>query len=242
MATRYHVGAKELRSTLAAYAKRFDLLEVQMDKIGSASPAPATQATLRRWRKQVPPHFEFCVVASAALGRLKPIDVVTREIEDLKRVAFALEARVTLVRTPPDVTPASIWRERLARVFEKLPRDVSALAWEPQGLWEPDDAAKAAKKWDVALVVDAARESVPDGPVAYVRLRALGETRSFGPSALERVVESIGPRRDAYVVLETDGALSECKTLRRIVQGARETADARVLVKTRFRVRDDEQE
>ena len=44
----------------------------------------------------------------------------------------------------------------------------------------------------------------PAGPVAYVRLRALGETRSYGPSALEKVVRAIGPRRDAYVVFETD--------------------------------------
>ena len=56
------------------------------------------------------------------------------------------------------------------------------------------------------------------GPVFYGRLRALGETRSFGTAALERVVEAIGVRRDAYVVIETQSALAECKRLRQLAQ------------------------
>ena len=113
----------------------------------------------------------------------------------------------------------------MKRVIDKLPRDVTLVVWEPHGLWETDDAAALAKKWGVILAVDAARDPVPEGQIAYVRLRALGETRSFGPSALERVVESIGPRRDAYVVLETTSALTECKTLRRIAQDWRNCFD-----------------
>src|SRR5439155_18521563 len=127
--------------------------------------------------------------------------------------------RVIVISTPPEVTPAAVWRDRLKRVIDKLPRDVTLVVWEPHGLWETDDAAALAKKLGVILAVDASRDPVPEGQIAYVRLRALGETRSFGPSALERVVESIGPRRDAYVVLETTSALTECKTLRRIAQG-----------------------
>jgi uncharacterized protein YecE (DUF72 family) len=240
--TRFHIGAKQLQSTLTAYAKRFDLLEVKMDAVGRNSPTPATVTALRRWRKQVPPHFDFAVVASNELAKLKPEDVVGKEIEDLRQAATALEARVIVISTPPEVTPAAVWRDRLKRVIDKLPRDATQVVWEPHGLWELDDAAALARKWGVILAVDAARDPVPDGPFAYVRLRALGETRSFGPSALERVVESIGSRRDAYVVLETTSALAECKTLRRIAQGGKKLGGGRVLVRPRLRVRDDEQE
>src|SRR5437867_491885 len=169
-----------------------------MDAVGRNSPTPASQSALRRWRKQVPPHFDFSVVASAPLAKLKPDDVVAEEIDDLRKVAMALEARVIVLPTPPEVTPAVVWRDRLRRVLDKLPLDVTLAVWEPHGLWENDDASALAKKWNIVLAVDAAREPVPEGPVAYVRLRALGETRSFGPSALERVAVSIGPRRDAY--------------------------------------------
>ena len=57
MATRFHIGAKELRGEVSAYAKRFDFLEILADP----KHAP-TVTTLRRWRKNVPPHFEFGIV------------------------------------------------------------------------------------------------------------------------------------------------------------------------------------
>src|SRR5262249_39810235 len=103
-----------------------------------------------------------------------------------------------------------------------------------------------AKKWGVVLAVDAAREPVPAGPVAYIRLRSLGEARSFGSTALERVVRAVGARRDAYVVLESSTALAECKRLRRLAQSVRapKGSGGRVVRPrtTTMRVRDDEQE
>jgi uncharacterized protein YecE (DUF72 family) len=213
MSTRYHIAAKELKGTLAAYAKRFDLLEIRAD-----ATAPSGQA-LRRWRKQVPPHFEFAVVAGKHVGQLKATSEMDQELATLKEAVNALEARCLVVQTPADVTPAQLWRERMARLLDQLPRDVTAIAWEPRGVWELDDAQRAAKKWGIVLVVDAARDEVPAGPMVYTRLRALGETRSFGESALARIVEAIGPsRRDAYLVFETASALTECKTLRRLAQ------------------------
>jgi uncharacterized protein YecE (DUF72 family) len=205
-------------------------------------------ATLRRWRKAVPPHFAFTVVASPGLSSLKPGDALEQGRAHAKAFADVLQARCVLLSTPASVTPSAVWRDRLARVAEGFLRDVTSLVWEPHGVWEVDDAAVLARKLGIVLVVDAARDPVPLGPVAYVRLRALGETRSFGPSALERVVQAIGPRRDAFVVLETDGALAECKLLRRIAQepdaGDTKVGGARV-VRPRspsVKIRDDEQE
>jgi uncharacterized protein YecE (DUF72 family) len=218
--TRFHIAAKELQGTLAAYAKRFDLMELRAD-----AKAPSETA-LRRWRKQVPPHFEFCVVAGRHLSALKKTKESDEELALLNTAARALESRCVLVQTPPDVTPAVAWRDRMARLLDALPpRDATTVVWEPRGLWEIDDAVRQAKRWgNVVVAVDAAREAVPPGPVAYTRLRALGETRSFGESALARVVVAIGAqRRDAYVVIETPTALTECKTLRRLAQAGKKS-------------------
>ena len=241
MSTRFHIGAKDLQGNIAAYAKRFGLLEVRSDK-----KAPSV-AALRKWRKAVPPHFEFTVLAGPTLARLQPSTALDEELARAMEAIDALQARFFLLQTPADVTPSILWRERMAKLLDRLPRDATHIGWEPGGVWETDDAAVAAKKWGIVLVVDASREPVPAGPVAYIRLRALGETRSFGPSALGRIVEKIGTRRDAYVVLETPSALAECKQLRQLAArpaGRFEGGMGRV-VRPRgltVKVRDDEQE
>ena len=217
--TRFHIAAKDLRGDAATYAKRFDLLEVHTPSQADLARAPS-KATLRKWRRSVPPHFEFVVVAGPAVNRLKRTADLTADLAHTLALVEILQARCVLLRTPPDVTPAGLWRDRMAKVLADLPTDATQVVWEPSGLWELEDAAAQAKKWSVTLATDPSRDAVPPGPVSYSRLRAMGEVRSFGPSALGRVIEAIGPRRDAYVVIETTSALAECKELRKLAASA----------------------
>jgi uncharacterized protein YecE (DUF72 family) len=248
MSTRWHIGAKELRGAMATYAKRFDLLEVRAvtpTEGDESSPTPSL-ATLRRWRKSVPPHFDFAVVAGPHLSRVRASELAEREIEAARAAMDALQARCFVLRTPPDVTPSALWRERLGKIVARFPRDVTHFVWEPSGVWETADAAAQAHAWDVVLAVDPAKEPVPAGAVAYLRLRALGETRSFSAIALERIARAVGPRRDVFAIIETDSALVEGKRLRQIVRSTRipsSMGPAR-LVRPRggIVVRDDEQE
>ena len=220
MATRLHIGAKELRGDVAAYAKRFDLLEVRGLDAGSQKLAP-TDATLRRWRKAVPAAFEFSVIGGPNLGKLKAGAALETELSVLLKSVTLLEARVIVIATTPDVTPGKVWRDRLAKLLDRLPRDASSIVWEPSGLWEIEDAAEQAKKWEITVAVDPARDAMPAGPVAYGRLRAAGGTRAFSTTTLQKVADNIGERRDAYVVFETTGALKEGKTLRALVRQAK---------------------
>lgn len=220
MATRLHIGAKELRGDVAAYAKRFDLLEVRGADASNLKLAPS-DATLRRWRKAVTPQFEFSVVSGPNLGKLKAGDALETELAALLKTVTILEARVIVIATSTDVTPSKLWRDRLAKLLERLPRDASSVVWEPSGLWEIEDAAEQAKKWEITLGVDPARDPMPAGPVAYGRLRAAGGTRAFSTTTLQKVADTIGERRDAYVVFETPAALKEGKVLRALVRSAK---------------------
>jgi|CZKU01.1.fsa_nt_gi uncharacterized protein YecE (DUF72 family) len=258
MSTRWHIGAKHLRGAIAAYAKRFDLLEVRAarsaqapaagspDRTGAdGAPGPSI-ATMRRWRKSVPPHFDFAVVAGPHLSRVKTSDVVDQEIEAAIAAIDALQARCFVLRTPPDVTPTSLWRDRIGKIIARIPHDVTHFVWEPSGVWEMPDAAAQAREWGVVLALDPSREMVPSGPIAYLRLRGLGETQSFSPIALERIVNAVGARRDAFVIIETDTAQTEAKRLRQLSRKSRpETVGgAARLIRPRgdIIVRDDEQE
>ena len=220
MATRLHIGAKELKGELGAYAKRFDLLEVRGQDAATMRLAPS-DATLRRWRKAAGPQFEFSVVAGPNLAKLKSSAALETELAALLKTVTLLEARAIVIATPSEVTPGKLWRDRLEKLLDRLPRDASALVWEPSGLWEMEDAAAQAKKWGIVVAVDPAREPMPAGPVAYGRLRAAGGTRAFSTAALTKVAANIGERRDAYVVFETTGALKEGKILRALVRSTK---------------------
>jgi uncharacterized protein YecE (DUF72 family) len=220
MATRLHIGAKDLRGEVTAYAKRFDLLEVRGLEAASAKQGP-NDSTLRRWRKGVPPQFEFAVAAGPGLAKLKASDAFEAELAIMLKTATLLQARVLLIPTPSDVTPSKLWRDRLAKLIDRLPRDASSIVWEPSGLWELEDAAEQAKKWDITVAVDPARDPMPPGPVAFGRLRAAGGTRAFSTTALQKVADTIGERRDAYVLFETTNALKEGKILRALVRQAK---------------------
>jgi uncharacterized protein YecE (DUF72 family) len=251
MSIRWHIGAKQLRGGIAAYAKLFDLLEVRIalpspDGTSPELASAPTLATLRRWRKSVPPHFDFAVVGGPHLARVKPNDLAEGEIDAARAAIDALQARCFVLRTPPEVTPAAVWRDRIAKLVARFPRDVTRFVWEPSGVWETADAAAQARLWDIVLAVDPAREPVPIGQVAYLRLRALGETRAFGPVALERIVKAVGSRREVFAIVETDSAALEAKRLRRLVRAARPggVGGGARLIRPRggIVVRDDEQE
>lgn len=246
MATRLHIGAKELRGDVAAYAKRFDLLEVRGVDAATLRLAPS-DATLRRWRKAVSPQFEFAVIGGPAVSKLKAGDAFETELAAMLKTATILEARVLLLATSSDVTPSKLWRDRIAKLLDRLPRDANTIVWEPSGLWEVEDAAAQAQKWGITVAVDPARDAMPPGPVAYGRLRAAGGTRAYSTAALHKVADTIGDRRDAYVVFETTGALKEGKILRALVRQAKAGKRGGLgrLVRPKgaaLRVGDDEQE
>lgn len=242
MATRLHIGTKELRGALSAYAKRFDLLEVRGEAAADLKKAP-TAATLKKWRKAVTPSFEFAVTAGPSLSKVRASEALEAELEAMLATAKVLESRVFVLGTHADVTPSKLWRDRFAKLLERLPRDASTVVWEPSGLWEHEDAAVQAKDWGVVLGCDPTREIVPPGPVAFARLRKLGQTRAYSVAALEKVAREIGERRDAYVIIETDGALKEAKSLRTLVRtsGKAQGGMGKLVVRPRGR-RDEEEE
>ncbi|MGA2451002.1 MAG: DUF72 domain-containing protein [Polyangiaceae bacterium] len=247
MTPRWHIGAKDLRGAISAYAKRFDLLEVRVALGDGREKTEPSLATLKRWRKAVPPHFDFSVVAGPHLSSAKASDLAQLELDAARAAIDALQARCFVLRTPAEVTPTSLWRGRIGKIVERVPHDVTHFVWDPAGLWELDDAAAQARSFDAVLAVDPAQNAVPRGPVAYLRLRALGATRSFGPAALDRIVQAVGPRRDVFAVIETDTALQEAKRLRSLVKSAGSSKGVagglqRVRPRGDIVVRDDEQE
>ncbi len=190
------VGLATLTGDIKKVVDRFDLVEVRL----SAGSWPK-DATLKRWRKTAPPAFVFSVVLPPAVATLATDAEATEALADALHVAALLEARCILLQTPADVRPTTANKKRIAALFKNVPSEGTVRCWEPAGVWEAEDTVATARAAHVLPVLDAAQESLPPGPLAYTRLRALGKAAASART-IERLSAALRDRREAFVVVE----------------------------------------
>jgi len=208
MPSELHIGSSSLIGALERYSELLDLLEVSTE--ANALPPPKR---LKKWRESVGDEFHFSVVLPRSLSSL-PATGAEAELEAALEAARALQATWLVLRTLPSVTPTDRSRRRLRELFEKLQGAAPRLAWEPRGLWTPEDAEACADGLGVTLVRDLAQADAPESPIAYTRLRSLGQQSRIGQGAIERVAERLEDVEVAFVVVEGRGAPGVARRLR----------------------------
>jgi len=220
------VGLAALTGDLQKIHGRFDLVEVR-----SSNGEWPKDATLRRWRKSVPPHFVFAVVLPPAVASLASGAEADAALQEALHVAALLESRCILLQTPPDVRPTTPNRKRLAALFEKIPSEGTVRCWEASGVWEADDVIATARAARVLPVLDAAQDTLPPGPIAYTRLRALGKAAASART-IERLASALRGRREAFVVVEDPREAAAVRAaLPSLVAKGRPTGGGPVLVR-----------
>lgn len=215
-----------MRGKLKSYAERYDLLEVR--PVDTPLP-PASK--LERWRGQVPPSFAFSVVLPQAVGELgrgADFEAALRQALD---AAKALQARCLVLATPPGVRPTKANRERLVAIASRLPEHGHVVAWSPAGMWELEDVVATAHRAGLLAALDAARDPLPPGPIAYTRIRALGQASLLGATSIERIALQLRGRREAFVVV--DGAAAA--RVKAALADAPDRREPRKLASTLFR-------
>jgi uncharacterized protein YecE (DUF72 family) len=195
--SRLLVGLPALKGDLEKYASRFDLVELHAGD--AAMPKPAT---LRKWRKSVPPAFVFSVVLPRVVAELEAGPAFDAALASSLEAAAALEARCVILQTPASVRPTSANRKRLAALFDRIPREGTVRCWEPAGLWEREEVLSTARTLGVLPVFDVARESPGAGNIVYTRLRALGKTAVLSAATVERIADRLRRRREVFMVVE----------------------------------------
>lgn len=207
MPSELHIGSSSLIGALERYAERLDLLEVSSEP--KFLPPPKR---LRKMRESVPAGFHFSLVLPSALSTL-PSSGSEALLAPALEAARTLEASWVLLRTLPAVTPSERSRKRLRELVAAMaggPR----IAWEPRGVWTPEDSEAFAEEIGVALVRDLGQADAPDSPVVYTRLRALGQQSRISQGAIERIAERLEGAEEAYVVVEGRGAPGVARRLR----------------------------
>jgi uncharacterized protein YecE (DUF72 family) len=203
---RLHIGLPSLQGDIQKYKDRFDLLELRpVDTVLPRLP------TLRKWRKLVPPGFVFSVVLPRVVSELVPGPALDEALATSLEIAAVLEARCIVLATSASIRPTAANRKRIAQVFESIPEQGVVRCWEPAGIWEHDDVISFARSLGILPVLDAAREELAQGAVAYTRLRALGRGAAIGVTMIARVADRLRGRREVFVVVDSAGQARRIK-------------------------------
>ncbi len=178
------------------YYQVFRLVEVQQTFY-----KPPSMETLRRWREEAPPDFEFTVKAwqvvthppssptwrKAGLkpepgkedryGYLKPTEENLEAWRRTVEAADALGARIIVVQTPPSFGYSEENMRNAIEFFRRASEYGKLIAWEPRGTWHehPEAVRKVVEETGVIHVVDLLRRwPAVVTKTMYVRLHGLG--------------------------------------------------------------------
>ncbi len=230
MSLRTHIGAVLERPPGPRYtaALRFGELAIR-----SSLPRPAT---LRRWRASLPDGFRVALrVPPLAMqsdhGVLCFDERLERGVQWVLEAAEATDASLLVVATGSVLTTGRRDRDRLSAYFERLRATDRPLVWAPDGLWRPELALRQAERMGVVYAVDPFEVPPPEGPVAYLRLKALGMRSRFSEGMLLDLADHLldfGTRdsRDCYVAFESPRSFREAVRLTAILGGEAEELPA----------------
>jgi uncharacterized protein YecE (DUF72 family) len=220
------VGLPGLQGNIQETKDRFDMVELR--PVDTSVPRVAT---LRKWRKAVPPTFVFSVILPRVLGELASGEEADAALATSLEVAAALEARCILLHTPPSIRPTATNRRRIVALFERVPAEGVVRCWEPSGMWEHEDVIATARAAGALPVLDAARDPLPPGPIVYTRLRALGKSTALGEGTIDKIADALRDRREAFVIVEGPGAARVKKALLAAVARSRVRSSGPTIVR-----------
>lgn len=161
-------------------------MEVQKSFYGGLS-----KETVKRWREEAPPQFEFTLKASQVIthppesptyrrykGSLKEKEVghfrssesVFNAFNESKSLAQILQARIILFQTPKSFTPERENISNLKRFFSTVERENFLFVWEPRGEWRSDLIKELCEELDLVHCVDPFVLKPVWGRFLYLRL------------------------------------------------------------------------
>lgn len=183
------IGCCGFRLSRAEYFSRFPVVEVQQTFY-----QPPQIETLRRWREDAPPDFEFTIKAWQLIthegasptyrrmkreltekerdecGAFRPTKIVREGWQVTRDCAEALGARRILFQCPARFKPSEINVANLRRFFSKVERASYVFLWEPRGEWPRELVGELCRELELVHVVDPLVERTATPERCYFRL------------------------------------------------------------------------
>lgn len=235
---------------IGAYLKRLSTVEYQQTFFN-----PPKAAALRRLRDRSPAGFNYVIRAwqlitheptSPGYKRLQqPLDDPTQyghlqqspgvaaAMEQTLAAAELLDAAVILYETPASFTPTAANRRALSCFFEQVPRQRRHV-WDPRGIWDSADVLSICQDLDLTpccdpfanVLVNEAPATIPEGELAYVKLRGLGGSRHYSESQYLWLAEALEGFSRAYCIFNTVNMFKDATRFEGVLLSIQEGLDS----------------
>lgn len=245
--THIFIGCDEISGSRQATFKSLSALEVTQ-----TAEDTLTAARLEQYRTESPKGFAFVMTAHSAVthpvaqdtaapplvadcptgevGLLQDTEAVRRGWERTMEMARHLSPKLILIRTPLSFSPSDEHRARLTWFAETLApqaREVKAMvAWEPHGLWEPEDFVPLARSLKLVPVFDPFLElkGVPQGrgTACFALYQRRGLRASFNDFDMEELLERCEPYQRAIVIFRGPRRFRDARLAHTVWQSWRE--------------------
>ncbi len=215
------------------YFKRLGTVEYQQSFFD-----PPTDAVLTRLRRQAPEGFSFVVKAwqlvthppqgkkyprlnrplsgpAACHGSFQGTEQVQQAWQATRKAADLLGSSMILYETPASFTPTAANRKNMATFFQQDALQGLTHVWEPQGLWSPMEVHGVCEELGLVACWDPlATESMPPGPVAYLKIRNMGSPHPVSLSELDWLAQGLSEGYEAaHVVFNSSKMFADARKL-----------------------------
>ena len=204
------------------YFNKLDFIETSETIRGLPKPA-----VLKKWRRDGAGSFGLVSPHS------DPRQVEPSQLEELAEATRLLEATSVLFRTPPDLVPSSENRAHLHRFFAEMATaelfGSTQRIWEPQGLWEVEEATELSATLGTTCACDPIAND-PLGPGsdffaslpgnrAYFRVSGLGRPQSLlDEYSLEALLTIVDNYDRCWLVFDTVAKFKDATACRKLAQ------------------------
>ncbi len=181
------VGCAGFAVPATRYFKEYLFVEVQETHL--AVPGPGT---VRRWRREAPPGFEFALLGPREIGQegFRPGKVVENALRVLTEVAAELESQTAVFVAPPDFTSARANKLALKEFLRLVGRHFQRVVFDVSAAWDPEEADEIAEESKALAVRDPLASGLSKRNVAYYRLPGpAGHKSRYEDPAIERLAE-----------------------------------------------------
>lgn len=169
------------------YFKEFLFVEVQETHLAT----PGT-GTIRRWRREAPPGFQFAMLGPREVGQegFREGKVVENALKTLLDVGKELDAKTVVFLSPSDFSATRNNKAALKDFLHSVRKKFERIVWEPPSSWDPDDAAALARDAGATAARDPLAHGTVDLPFAYYRLPGpAGHKSRYEDPAIEKLAE-----------------------------------------------------